>query len=364
MNAAARACAFGESQVGVGAMARALRQAFDEIDFGAVKWVDVTYEDTGSPFEALPLPQSIRGPLRSVRQTRLGLRGGPFQALFFLTQNPAVLRPHTLLRVPSLLWTDVTPRQYDEQADLYGHPVSRFAAVRRFKHTAVALAFRLAARCLAWSEWARRSLVKDYGVPEEKTEVVPPGVRLDLFTPASEAEVSRSEGPVRLLFVGGDFARKGGPQLLDLFRQRLAGRCELDLVTRAPIDPMPGVRVHHNLPPQSKELVELYRSADVFVLPTLADCHSLASLEAMASGLPVILSRFGAAPEIVEDGKSGILVEPADPGDLLQAVDSLVADPAKRREMGREGRRIAAARFDVHATATRILDHLRKVARP
>ena len=76
--------------------------------------------------------------------------------------------------------------------------------------------------------------MNDYGVPAEKIHVISPGVDLAQWprvTPDERLAASAGRLP-RLLFVGGDFERKGGRLLLDCFERALAGRCELDIVTQ------------------------------------------------------------------------------------------------------------------------------------
>jgi len=219
--------------------------------------------------------------------------------------------------------------------------------------------FRLARRCLGWSEWARRSFVRDYGIPEEKTGVVAPGVDLSAWEMPERQE---PRGVPRLLFVGGDFVRKGGRLLLDVFRDRLRGRAELDIVTRDAVPEEPGVRVHRGLVAGSEALRRLYREADAFVLPTLADCHSIASLEAMASGLPVVTTRVGANPEIVESGETGFLVAAGDGTSLAGALGTLVGDSSRARRMGASGRRRAERTFDARKTVERLIAEARNAA--
>jgi glycosyltransferase involved in cell wall biosynthesis len=361
MVASVRACVFAEQQIGIGAMARALRRNLVPTDGLEVRWVDVTYEASGGMIERLPLPRSLRGPLRGLRQTSSGIRQGPFDSLLFITHNPAVLRPATLWRTRSCLWTDVTPIQLDQLAAYYQHDVDP-APLRLFKRGAVTLAFRLAARCLAWSEWARRSFVRDYGVPEERTAVVPPGVEMELFNPPAAGERAGREGPVRLLFVGGHFERKGGRLLLEALQDQPAGRFVLDVVTRDEVPELPWLRVHRGLAPHSEELRRLYREADLFVLPTLADCHSIASIEAMACGLPVVLTTVGAGAEIVDDGVSGRLVPPRDVRALREALEDLARDRQRLSVMGARSRAIAVERFDARQTAARLLGYLQEAA--
>lgn len=165
--------------------------------------------------------------------------------------------------------------------------------------------------------------------------------------------------PVRFLFVGGDFTRKGGDLLLRWARET-KNSVELHLVTR---DSVPGAPpntfVHHGIAPLSKELVALYQSCDVFVLPTRADCYSLVSLEAMACGLPVVVSPLGGIPELVSDGESGYLVAPDDYAALSMCLDALASDPNLRARLGAAGLARARQSFDARCLAERLLERVK-----
>lgn len=90
---------------------------------------------------------------------------------------------------------------------------------------------------------------------------------------------------------------------------------------------------------------ELLPALDVFALPSRAEGMPTAILEAMVCGLPVVATRVGSVPELVEDGVTGILVPAGDPDALARAVRRLVADPELRAAMGAAGRRTALDRF-------------------
>jgi glycosyltransferase involved in cell wall biosynthesis len=130
---------------------------------------------------------------------------------------------------------------------------------------------------------------------------------------------------------------------------------EVDLVTgTSPFVP-PSVRVHH-LTPQSAELRRIYAAADIFVLPSRADCFPQAVAEALAAGLPVIATDVGGVSEMVEDGRNGRLVPRGSVPHLKEALRDLVRDPERRRRMGHESRQLALRKHDAMVNNRRIVD--------
>jgi glycosyltransferase involved in cell wall biosynthesis len=173
-----------------------------------------------------------------------------------------------------------------------------------------------------------------------------------------------SDRPVRLLFVGGDFRRKGGDTLLAAMRHGLSQQCELDIVTRDPVDlgGLPNVRVHHGLGPNMPALMALYARADVFVFPTEADVLPLAIMEAMASGLPIVTTKVGAIAEQVTDGVTGFVVPLHDATALRDCTLRLVRSPELRREMGIAARQTAERLFNGSRNYPRILEIMKSCA--
>jgi glycosyltransferase involved in cell wall biosynthesis len=216
--------------------------------------------------------------------------------------------------------------------------------------------FRQASGFTVWSRWAQDSLCRDYGVRSDLITVIPPGVRLDLFPFGAQPRRARPPGKPRVLFVGGDFERKGGPLLLACMHAGLAEWCELDIVTSRPIPERPGVRAHYGLSPNDPRLLALYRDADIFAMPTQGDCLAVVLGEAMAAGLPVVTTTVAAQPENVDDGRSGVLIPPADGDALGRALLRLATDQDLRQRMGQAGRSIAEARYDAARNADRIAD--------
>jgi alpha-maltose-1-phosphate synthase len=100
-----------------------------------------------------------------------------------------------------------------------------------------------------------------------------------------------------------------------------------------------------------REVIQLLTHATVFACPSLYEPLGIVNLEAMACGTAVVGSRVGGIPEVVADGKTGLLVPPADPGALADAMNVLVADQGLAAEMGRRGRARAEAEFGWAAIA-------------
>ena len=86
---------------------------------------------------------------------------------------------------------------------------------------------------------------------------------------------------------------------------------------------------------------------DCFVAPALREGFGLAIVEAMAAGIPVVASNAGGPAEIIEDGKSGLLIPPRDPVPLERAIRSLLVDPARRSRIAEQGRQRAGDEFDM-----------------
>src|SRR5690606_27319039 len=91
-----------------------------------------------------------------------------------------------------------------------------------------------------------------------------------------------------------------------------------------------------------REVGNYLASFDVFILPSNREGIGAVLLDAMSFGLPVVASRVAGLPEIVRDGRNGLLVAPRNPGELREAILRLHADPSLRARLGEEGRRFAA----------------------
>ncbi len=324
------------------------------------EWLEVSFaENRFKGPRLLGKSYWLRGNLGARRAIAEAHRRRRLDALFVHTSMIGLLAADYIARIPTMLSLDATPLNYDELAEWYGHKVGSgpLEYAKIMVHRAV---MGRARRVTAWSQWTKDSLVKDYHVAADAVTVIHPGTTLAQFPPPGSRQ-NRRPGLMRILFVGGDFARKGGDLLVDVFRKHLRESCELHLVTSADVKSGDGVWVHPGLKPHSPELLALYADADVFAFPTRADCFGVVLAEAMASSLPIVTTRVAAIPEAVKDGESGFVIEANDPEALRDRLQRLADSPEMRARMGTVSRQVGEDRFDMDKNANQIAELLKEL---
>jgi glycosyltransferase involved in cell wall biosynthesis len=317
---------------------------------------------------------SVRASWRAKRALDAAMTRGPLDGLMFHTQCTALFSVERMRRTPAIISLDATPLNFDHVSRIggYNHSPAGESFLDRQKYLMNRRAFHAAAALVPWSEWARRSLIDEYGANPDRIRVLAPGAADAYFElgrkRAEPLPAPAQDAPVRILFVGGEWTRKGGPVLLEALAGLPAGSWRLDAVTRETVPATPGVTVHHGVGPNSPELLKLFAEADLFVLPSLGECLAVVLMEATAAGLPVITTDVGALAEAVRPGETGIIVPPKDVKALREALSTLLDDPSRRRSMGRAGLTLARQRFDARANNHALLDlvaeHVRLGARP
>jgi len=307
-------------------------------------WI-VLSDDTPVWIDRVPgIPKRIKNRLRASLMLREGLQRGPFDATFIAASSAWTTLPRYMKKHPTFLYIDSTPKQLFDFGDAYGWRRSR-PRVEQWKHQKRAAAYQSARGIFSMSQWAINSAVADYGVQPQNTHLLPPGVDMQKWQPGDRMQKA-AKSVCDLLFVGGDFARKGGPRLLDWAATTKSTGWRLHLVTPEPVEvDDPRVCVYNGLTSNDPRLQALYAQADMFALPTRADCSPWAGIEALASGLPLVIADTGATSEIVQSGRTGFLVPQNDASALAQSLETLIADPALRLQMGAAARADAEQRF-------------------
>ncbi len=192
------------------------------------------------------------------------------------------------------------------------------------------------------------------------------GIPIEQFTRRHARQVA---GDPTVLFVGRHVPQKGHAVLLEAARLLAdrGRRVRLVLAGEGPQRPkLEELAARLELAAQvsfpgavgQEDIRALYEAADAFCLPSFAEGVPTVLMEAMAMELPVISTRINGVPELVEDGRTGLLVSPGRSDELADAVERLLADPHLCRELGKAAREKVSAEFNVSHTAARLHDLL------
>jgi glycosyltransferase involved in cell wall biosynthesis len=207
-----------------------------------------------------------------------------------------------------------------------------------------------------------------YAIPRERIAVVPEPIDLGEWRRRFDAAPRRVGGAPTVLSVARMYPRKRLEDLLQAtVRLRLripnvgvrivgAGPESGRLRTLATRLGLTGVVTFLGEISRSALAVE-YGGADCFCLPTVQEGFGLVFAEAMAAGLPIVACRAAAVPEIVMDGRTGLLVSQRDPDELAKAMERLLTNAALRAELGAAGRR-RVEELDLDRVAARLVDEL------
>jgi glycosyltransferase involved in cell wall biosynthesis len=242
----------------------------------------------------------------------------------------------TLLDAPSL--------HHQAQDRLHGttDPPALHRRVIRVKD----LEIELADHILTVSELARETYL-EAGVPAERVHAVPLGADTGLFTPAAEPR----SGELRFLFSGATIHRKGFDLLLDAFRRVRTAEPGVELRIVGPKGDAfgllgaeaPDSGISFLGPVSQRELAEEFRQADCLVLPSRNDSYGMVVAEALAAGLPVLVSEKVGAKALVEPGRNGWIVPAADAAALAERMLWCARNGEAVRGMRADCRRSAEA---------------------
>lgn len=211
----------------------------------------------------------------------------------------------------------------------------------------------------------------EIGVSKDTLVLVPNGVDTHRFHPNLDGHAVRKRLGIKdypiILFVGGLIQRKGIEYLLEAAKSVLSKleNARFIIVGEGPrrgyleqlskkLGISPNVVFAGRV--SFAELPLFYAACDVFVLPSIAEAFGIVVIEAMSTGKPVIGSRVGGIPDMIEDGVNGYLVPSKKPSEIADRVIELLGDPKKAEMMGRQGRRLVKERFAIDKRVDQIME--------
>ena len=225
-------------------------------------------------------------------------------------------------------------------------------------------------RILTVSSSSKRDIVEQYRIADEQLEVVPIGVDTEHFRP--RPEIARVPGRI-MTTASADVPFKGLLPLVEAVAKVRTERPEAHLVVvgklrgESPvakaIDRL-GVAdaVTFESGISNERMIELYAQAEVAVVPSLYEGFSLPAVESMACGVPLVATTGGALPEVVgDDGVTGLLVTPGDPGELAAAIERVLSDRELANRLADNARRRVLERFTWQTCAAATAEHYRWV---
>ncbi|AFY57172.1 glycosyltransferase [Rivularia sp. PCC 7116] len=260
----------------------------------------------------------------------------------------------------------------------YGYDSSDRFVIRKVLNGMIEkIRLSLADLIITSSEYSKNEIVS-VGINPDLIHVLSPGLDRDKFNlsfnlPSSSHELNHRNSK-KILCVGNYVPRKGIIYLIKALSQIQYKEFTLDLVGNRKDNSryynllanaveklkLTECVVFHDGSDQ-ENLKKLYASADIFVLPSLKETFGIVFLEAMHYGLPIITTNVSAMPELVEQGKNGILVPPADSQALAQAIKTLIEQPNLIQQMGEAGRKKVADSYYWEHTCSRFVSIIEKM---
>ena len=297
---------------------------------------------TALPRSTLGIPPSPLGELAAVAAVARTLR-----------RAAAELRPHSIVfHSSTLAWPAIRIARaagarsvfvvHALIADRLAQGPSPYNAATTLLYTrANRFALRRADRVVCVSEYMAGVAARG-GAPPERLRVLSNAVALDEFSPGEEHKT------IDVLFAGRLSGEKGVDTLL-LAAHRLQGRRVVIAGDGPAADELRGLAARIGVDASfagsrsSAQIAALMRQARLLVVPSRSEPQGVVVLEALATGLPVVASRVGGIPELIDEGHTGWLVAPDDPDALADAIVAALSDSRRLTEMGRQARAAAQA---------------------
>lgn len=196
------------------------------------------------------------------------------------------------------------------------------------------------------TEWIKREIIEEYKVAKENIVVIPNGVDLEEFNPKNRKqfrdevrkELNIKLDDIVLLFVAYEFKRKGLKYIIEAIPFLKNERIKLIVIGKEEIAPYLSLAeelkvAHQIIFLKPTPLKKYYAASDIFIFPTLYEAFSLATLEAIASGLPILATKVSGTEELIQDGDNGFFIQ-RDGFDIAQKINLLIENEDNIKKMG------------------------------
>jgi glycosyltransferase involved in cell wall biosynthesis len=217
-----------------------------------------------------------------------------------------------------------------------------------------------------------RAELKDEGIQDRQCRFLPNGVDIDEYKPVNIHEKKLLRRNLDLpqgficVFSGRLSPEKGLGRLLTAWEEVLKKHPDACLLILGSGEMESGLRgknpAHVILKGYVPETKPYYQASDAFILPSETEGLSNAMLEAMACALPVIVTRVGAAADIIDDQNNGLLVDSGQPEQISKVVDDLISHPQKRARLGKNGMEKVCREYSLDATVEGLAGLYREMA--
>lgn len=229
---------------------------------------------------------------------------------------------------------------------------------------------RKARQVITLSNVVKQQVMEKYGIDGEKIHPVHSGVDSQKFNPKNREKYFKeirdrhniSYDDLVLILAGNPFLSKGLPLVIDALpnlkeknvKLIVAGKDnEKPFVTQAE---KLGVKDKMIFIGRTTEMEKYFAASDIFILPTMYDAFGLVIIEAMASGLPVVVSQIAGAAELITDGKDGLLIkDQKDSKEVAEKLNYLIENNSIKKKIGSEARK-TAEKTSWEVTAKKMLD--------
>ncbi len=349
------------------AMAGRVRDALERLPGVTVTYVLLEPED----YQKYPAPwwTRVTDPwhVQFIARQKTGpIKGSRFDVLLVNSWEFVVAFQRLARQLPAAALLDSVPATIDSQLRRRGIRGWRRGLSHHAHHREFATAAGAFDIFLPLGSDCADSLQRDYHVSPERCFVTLAPQDLECWRPAPRT----CAPPLRLLFAGNDFARKGGDFLLRLYSEHLIGTCTLTIASNDSAlsgRPLPA-GVEWLRGKNREQLLEVYQASDVFVFPTRQDYMPQVLAEALAAGLPCVATDVGAVRDLVLEGQTGFLLPFDAPMERwAERLHRLAGDPAELTRLSTGARQFAEQNLSLdrfeRLIANRIegLNHARSV---